>query len=68
MQGRNDIEQVGKLISVLGSPCERNWKGWNVMPDHGKIIFEDNKPMDNWKSIGNFVLILASFHKLAELS
>ncbi|CAG9533445.1 unnamed protein product [Cercopithifilaria johnstoni] len=49
--GRNDIEQIGKLISVLGSPCERNWKGWNIMPDHGKIIFEDNKPMDNWKSI-----------------
>ncbi|KAM3725090.1 Cyclin-dependent kinase [Dirofilaria immitis] len=49
--GKNDIEQIGKLISVLGSPCERNWKGWNIMPDYSKIIFEDKKPLDNWKAI-----------------
>ncbi|VIO87934.1 Uncharacterized protein BM_BM4613 [Brugia malayi] len=49
--GRNDIEQIGKLMSVLGSPCEKDWEGWNIMPDYGEIIFKDNKPVDNWKSV-----------------
>ncbi|VDN00766.1 unnamed protein product [Thelazia callipaeda] len=49
--GRNDIEQIGKLITVLGAPCEDNWKGWNIMPDSDKIVFENNEPIKDWKIV-----------------
>ncbi|VDK48815.1 unnamed protein product [Gongylonema pulchrum] len=50
--GKNDIEQIGKLMSVLGAPSERNWSGWSTMPDCGKIVFSDAEPLADWKAVG----------------
>lgn len=49
--GRNDLEQIGLVMSVLGSPSDQNWKGWKDLPDSRKIAFEKTEPVQDWSTI-----------------
>ena len=44
--GENDIDQLGIVIKILGSPNEENWPGVHDLPDFSKITFPDTKPVD----------------------
>ena len=44
--GENDIDQLGIVIRILGSPSEKVWPGVNELPDFSKITFPDTKPID----------------------
>ena len=44
--GENDIDQLGIVIKILGSPNERNWPGVHDLPDFRKITFPDTQPVD----------------------
>ena len=44
--GENDIDQLGIVIKILGSPNERNWPGVHELPDFRKITFPDTEPVD----------------------
>lgn len=48
--GKSDIEQIGKLITILGAPREQDWKNWNVMSDYCSIVFDDSKPKISWEA------------------
>ena len=43
--GENDIDQLGIVIRILGSPSERVWPGVHELPDFSKITFPDTKPI-----------------------
>lgn len=49
--GRNDLEQIGRVISVLGTPSNDNWKGWSELPDSHKITFDKVDPVQDWRTI-----------------
>ncbi|VDM41923.1 unnamed protein product [Toxocara canis] len=53
--GRNDLEQIALVMSVLGSPSEQNWKGWKDLPDSRKIAFEKMEPVQDWSTIGKLL-------------
>ena len=35
----HDIDQLGRVISMLGTPCEESWPAVKSLPDYGKISF-----------------------------
>ncbi|RRT61970.1 hypothetical protein B296_00019253 [Ensete ventricosum] len=37
--GTSDIDQLGRIISVLGNLTEEAWPGCSKLPDHNKIFF-----------------------------
>uniref|UniRef100_A0A1D1YLF6 Cyclin-dependent kinase F-1 n=1 Tax=Anthurium amnicola TaxID=1678845 RepID=A0A1D1YLF6_9ARAE len=37
--GTSDIDQLGKIINVLGDLTEETWPGCSNLPDYGKIFF-----------------------------
>ncbi|GLJ52140.1 hypothetical protein SUGI_1109260 [Cryptomeria japonica] len=37
--GTSDVDQLSRLVRVLGSPTEENWPGCSNLPDYGKICF-----------------------------
>ena len=41
--GENDIDQLYKVLSLLGIPSENNWPGVSKLPDFGKITFSKIK-------------------------
>lgn len=41
-QARTDIEQIARVIQVLGTPSD--WPGINDLPDYKKIIFPTTEP------------------------
>ena len=41
--GENDIDQLYKVLSLLGVPSESNWPGVSKLPDYGKITFSKVK-------------------------
>ncbi|KAI3997233.1 hypothetical protein MKX01_009077 [Papaver californicum] len=41
--GTSDIDQLSKIINVLGNLSEETWPGCVKLPDYGKIFFNDNK-------------------------
>uniref|UniRef100_A0A0N5A9I1 Protein kinase domain-containing protein n=1 Tax=Syphacia muris TaxID=451379 RepID=A0A0N5A9I1_9BILA len=47
-QGKNDIDQISCIFSMLGSPTEENWKAFNELPDSNKLLFNERSPMDDW--------------------
>lgn len=65
--GINEIDQLSRIASVLGSPNEKNWKVYFQlklmflikfksivkMPDYGKINFKDANPVDLKKLFPN---------------
>lgn len=50
-QGKNDIDQITCIMSVLGSPNEENWKGWDDLPDSNKLLFDKFEPVTDWGKI-----------------
>ena len=43
--GENDIDQLGIVIRILGSPNEKVWPGVRELPDFSKITFPNTKPV-----------------------
>ena len=43
--GENDIDQLGIVIRILGSPNEKVWPGVKELPDFSKITFPNTKPV-----------------------
>lgn len=37
--GTSDIDQLSRLVKVLGSPTEENWPGCSNLPDYRKLCF-----------------------------
>lgn len=62
--GKNDLEQIARVMTVLGSPSEENWKGWSELPDSRKITFDKIDPVSDWST----VVPLASAEGLSLLS
>ena len=44
--GVNEIDQLSRIGTFLGSPSPNNWKGIVKMPDYGKITFNEKEAMD----------------------
>mmetsp|Transcript_14381 Transcript_14381/g.43738 ORF Transcript_14381/g.43738 Transcript_14381/m.43738 type:complete len:396 (-) Transcript_14381:81-1268(-) len=42
--GDNDIDQLFRVIGILGTPSERAWPGLSELPDYSKIAFPDLAP------------------------
>lgn len=43
--GENDIDQLGCVLRVLGTPNEQIWPGMSELPDYNKISFCENPPI-----------------------
>eukprot|EP00727_Mastigamoeba_balamuthi_P005873 m51a1_g1905 putative sec1-like family protein (888) ;mRNA; r:787917-791825 len=43
--GESDIDQLCRIVRVLGNPIERSWPGVEAMPDFGKISFAACEPV-----------------------
>lgn len=43
--GESDIEQLCKVLEVLGTPTEDTWPGVSDLPDYGKITFAESTPV-----------------------
>lgn len=41
--GLNDIDQLSRLVRILGSPNEKIWAGVSLLPDFDKICFVDDR-------------------------
>ena len=50
--GDNDIDQVYRVMQVLGSPTAASWPRWREMPDHGKVGFEAMAPFGVGRMVG----------------
>eukprot|EP01040_Poterioochromonas_malhamensis_P002350 gene2350-2497_t len=42
--GNSDIEQLGKIFNVLGTPNLEDWPGMNLLPNY--VEFEPREPLD----------------------
>eukprot|EP01018_Ginkgo_biloba_P021394 Gb_16100 [translate_table: standard] len=42
--GTSDIDQLSRLVRVLGNPTEEIWPGCSNLPDYGKICFPGDRP------------------------
>ena len=45
LKGENDIDQLYKVISSLGTPNEEIWPGHSELPDYNKISFSEMSPI-----------------------
>ncbi|KAL2653036.1 hypothetical protein R1flu_021164 [Riccia fluitans] len=41
--GINDIDQLSRLVRILGSPTKEEWEDVTLLPDFGKIRFVDGR-------------------------
>jgi hypothetical protein len=60
-QGSNDIGQIVRVFDVLGTPTQECWPGWDRLPDSGKIVFEEKKPVEDWQKVGEFTSLKFKF-------
>lgn len=44
--GQHDIEQLGFITNLLGSPDETRWPGFSQLADFGQIVFKEKEPAD----------------------
>ena len=44
--GQSDLEQLGFITNLLGSPDERRWPGFSQLADFGQITFKEKEPVD----------------------
>ncbi|OHT12891.1 CMGC family protein kinase [Tritrichomonas foetus] len=42
--GQGDIEQLGFITNLLGSPDETRWPGFSQLADFGHIVFKEKEP------------------------
>ena len=45
-KGNNEIDQISRILKLLGSPNDKNWSLFNKLPDAGKIHFMEQFPDD----------------------
>lgn len=43
--GENDIDQIYRVLQVMGTPTDANWPGVRELPDYAKITFPSLKPL-----------------------
>ena len=46
-QGISDIDQMVQISNFLGTPNSDNWREIESMPDFGKIIFNEQPPLQD---------------------
>ena len=46
----HDIDQLGRVISMLGTLCEESWPAVKSLPDYGKISFPSRAALP-WEEI-----------------
>ncbi|CAD5219564.1 unnamed protein product [Bursaphelenchus okinawaensis] len=51
-EGANDIDQIGKVFKILGTPTKLNWPNWEATPDYGKMNFDKQEAISDWNTIG----------------
>jgi cell cycle related kinase len=51
--GENDIDQLHRVLKILGTPSEENWPGVSSLPDFKKITFPDIKKIELRELIPN---------------
>ncbi|KAI6187306.1 Cyclin-dependent kinase 20 [Aphelenchoides besseyi] len=51
-EGSNDIEQIGRIFNVLGTPTESSWPQWRELPDSTKVHFDSQSAVNEWSDIG----------------
>ena len=44
--GRNDIDQIHKVLQIMGTPTEETWPGVQSLPDFSKVFFPMMIPID----------------------
>ena len=42
--GQGDLEQLGFITNLLGSPDETRWPGFSQLADFGQIVFKEREP------------------------
>ena len=42
--GQGDIEQLGLISGLLGSPDDKKWPGFSQLPGSGQIFFKEREP------------------------
>uniref|UniRef100_A0A0N4U4Y4 Protein kinase domain-containing protein n=1 Tax=Dracunculus medinensis TaxID=318479 RepID=A0A0N4U4Y4_DRAME len=52
--GRSDLEQIGLIMNVLGTPSIDSWNDLHTLPDSGKIHFESVPPVNCWFKVVPF--------------
>ncbi|KAI6200562.1 Cyclin-dependent kinase 20 [Aphelenchoides besseyi] len=50
-EGSNDIEQIGRIFNVLGTPTESSWPQWRELPDSTKVHFDSQSAVNEWSDI-----------------
>lgn len=70
--GQNDLHQISKIGSMIGSPTEDNWPGVVDMPNYGKLIFDKKAPeklseifMDSSKNEVRFLTQMLKYEQRA---
>jgi serine/threonine protein kinase len=53
-RGQGDIEQLGFITNLLGSPDETRWPGFSQLADFGQIVFKEKEPADIRKTFPNW--------------
>ena len=48
--GEHDIDQLGRVVSVLGTPNQETWPEVTALPDFGKISFPERQPLP-WETV-----------------
>jgi hypothetical protein len=49
--GITDIDQLSRIVRVLGAAKESNWPGVSLLPDFDKISFSDERPLLSFQSL-----------------
>lgn len=49
--GRTELEQISLIFGTLGTPSRINWPDFNKIPDASKIIFQNTKPIKDWRKL-----------------
>ncbi|KAH0796027.1 cyclin-dependent kinase 20 [Histomonas meleagridis] len=52
--GQGDLEQLGFITNLLGSPDETRWPGFSQLSDFGQIVFKQKEPQDMHKAFPNW--------------
>jgi serine/threonine protein kinase len=52
--GQGDIEQLGFITNLLGSPDETRWPGFSQLADGSQIVFKEKEPADVSKTFPNW--------------
>jgi serine/threonine protein kinase len=63
LKGMNEIDQLGRVIRMIGSPTPETWPAVKSMPDYGKIEFDHAVAQDLTKVFPNAGKLAIDFLK-----